>query len=276
MGMASYNYRQQAFFNIQRLKEVAEAGAEDSCGEITEIFLVMNGAVALESRRENVLLTGNNLYFTGRDEYNNTAIKKDTEGYIIRFSKTLLYYGDQEFYCSHFATFHTWVLKGAVVEVAPSFWEEGKKLCEMIYQELESNSEYKMQVLSGMLGILLLHLMRKSNAGVGNAGNGSRNVLVHRFNALIEQKFRTNKKVSEYANMLLVTPNYLNEIIKQVTGKSAGFHIRQRVALEAIRQVKLTGASMKEVAWQLGFNDNAHFSKFFKKVAGRNFSDIAK
>ncbi|MBO9566561.1 MAG: helix-turn-helix domain-containing protein [Niastella sp.] len=263
-------------FNIQRLKEAAETGAEEIRGDVTEIFLVMNGVVAIEGRREDVLLAGNTLYFTGRDEYNHAAIRKGTEGYIIRFSKALLYYGDQEFYCSHFATFHTLILKGTAVQVAPSFWEEGKKLCEMICQELENNSDYKMQVLSGMLGILLLHLMRTSNADVCNTGSGNKNVLVHRFNALIEQKFRSNRKVSDYATMLLVTPNYLNEIIKQVTGKSAGFHIRQRVALEAIRQAKLTGASMKEVAWQLGFNDNAHFSKFFKKVAGRNFSDINK
>lgn len=274
--MASRNTKQQTFFNIQRLKEVAETGADDIDGEVIEIYLVMNGGVAFEGRRKDILLAGNNLYFTCRDEYNYAAIKKGTEGYVIRFSKALLYYGDQEFYCSHFATFHTLILKGEVVRVEPSFWTEGKKLCEMICQELENNSEYKMQVLSGMLGILLLHLMRKSNACACNTGNGNRNILVHRFNALVEQKFRSNKKVAEYAGMLLVTPNYLNEIIKQVTGKSAGFHIRQRVALEAIRQAKLTGASMKEVAWHLGFNDNAHFSKFFKKVAGRNFSDINK
>ena len=93
---------------------------------------------------------------------------------------------------------------------------------------------------------------------------------------LLEQKFKTNKKVSDYAALLFVTPNYLNEIIKHATGNSAGFHIRQKVALEAVRQTKLTGASMKEVAGRLGFNDNAHFSKFFKKVAGRNFSDLKK
>jgi YesN/AraC family two-component response regulator len=33
---------------------------------------------------------------------------------------------------------------------------------------------------------------------------------------------------------------------------------------------------MKEVAWNLGFLDNAHFSRLFKKVAGTNFSDIRK
>ena len=69
---------------------------------------------------------------------------------------------------------------------------------------------------------------------------------------------------------------YLNNIIKQATGNCAGFHIRQRIAGEAIRQAKLTGASMKEVASALGFDDNAHFSKFFKKTAGKNFSDIRK
>jgi AraC family transcriptional activator of pobA len=131
-----------------------------------------------------------------------------------------------------------------------------------------------MQIVDGFLGILLLHLMRQSNTFMHNTGSG--NVLVRKFNVLVEEKFRTIKKVSDYAALLFVTPNYLNNIIKQATGNCAGFHIRQRVVWKAIRRAKLTGASMKEVALELGFDDNAHFSKFFKKAAGNNFSEIRK
>ena len=82
--------------------------------------------------------------------------------------------------------------------------------------------------------------------------------------------------MSDYAALLFVSPNYLTQIVRQATGKSAGVHIRQRVVLEAVRQVKLTGASMKEVAHNLGFDDYAHFSKFFKKAAGKSFTEIRK
>ena len=59
--------------------------------------------------------------------------------------------------------------------------------------------------------------------------------------------------------------NYLNEIIKKTTGYSAGYHIRQRVVLEAKRKAAYSDSCMKEIAYHLGFCDIAHFSKFFKE-----------
>jgi len=92
----------------------------------------------------------------------------------------------------------------------------------------------------------------------------------------LDKHFKNEKMVSGYAGMLMVTPNYLNEIIKKTTGFSAGYHIRQRVVLEAKRLAKYSNMCMKEIAYSLDFADSAHFSKFFKTVTGTNFSDYKK
>ena len=80
--------------------------------------------------------------------------------------------------------------------------------------------------------------------------------------------------MSGYAAQLFVTANYLNKIVKKCTGFSAGHHIRQRVVLEAKRMARYSDTNMKEIAYDLGFLDSAHFSKFFKSGAGSNFSDF--
>ncbi len=77
-------------------------------------------------------------------------------------------------------------------------------------------------------------------------------------------------------SILFVTPNYLNEIIKKITGYSAGYHIRQRITLEAKRMALYSDNSMKEIAYNLGFLDCAHFSKFFKTITGSNFTEFKK
>ena len=92
----------------------------------------------------------------------------------------------------------------------------------------------------------------------------------------LEKKFKEKKMVADYAAELFITPNYLNGIIKKITGFSAGYHIRQRVVLEAKRLGRYSDAGMKEIAYSLGFEDSSHFSKFFKAVAGMNFSDFKK
>ncbi|WP_083727092.1 helix-turn-helix domain-containing protein [[Flexibacter] sp. ATCC 35208] len=51
-------------------------------------------------------------------------------------------------------------------------------------------------------------------------------------------------------------------MVKKVSGFPASHHIRQRVVPEVRRQAPYSGASMKEIARQLGFDDLAHFNKF--------------
>ncbi len=100
--------------------------------------------------------------------------------------------------------------------------------------------------------------------------------LTRRFLELVEQKFAIMKRVSDYAKDLSVNSNYLNATVKKVSGLSARQHIRHRVILEAKRKATTDELSMKEVAGQLGFDDIAHFSKYFKNGCGLNFSAFKK
>jgi len=93
---------------------------------------------------------------------------------------------------------------------------------------------------------------------------------------LVEMHFAARKSVSAYAKDLYVTPNHLNKIVKDETGLTARQHIQQKIVSAAKREINLGGISMKQVAAQLGFEDMAHFSKFFKKASGINFSCLKK
>lgn len=269
--------RQTAFFSIHPLKETAVSCHSNNLkDEIIEMFLVLNGKAVVHDNELQVLLNSNHLYCTSANRNCHTTIEKESEGYIIRFSRTLLYSSDGEFNYSCFSAFQTFILTGRVMQIEDPFLRESKKLCEMMLQEFSHEHDFKMPMLSAFLNIFLFHMMRKLNNYLYHTDTSFRCTLVHQFNLLLEQHFKTNKKVSDYASLLAVTPNYLNYTIRQATGQSAGNLIRQRIVLEAVRQARLTGATMKEVAYNLGFSDNAHFSKFFKKAAGRNFTEIKK
>ena len=74
--------------------------------------------------------------------------------------------------------------------------------------------------------------------------------------------------VSDYADMLAVTPDYLNKTVKSSTGKSAKEHIQSKIATEAKRSLIFSNLSGKELAYDLGFDESAHFNNFFKKTTG--------
>lgn len=274
--MPSPIFKQQPFLHIQRLTEMVGKRLNNIGEETVAIYLVFAGQVTIHLNISRVSLEKNSLYCCYSNEHTGIEVTPGTTGYVIWFSKRLIYSEDYELHSADLSAFHALVLRDEVLQVDTSFLKEGKKICEMMYQEFQYNNDFRTQVLRGLLGIFLLHLIRASSLFVNIIGPKRQHLLVRRFNALLEQQFKTCKRVSCYAAMLTVTPSYLNEIIKQVTGRSVGSHIRQRVVLEAVRQAISRGASLKEVAYNLGFNDSAHFSKFFKNVAGMNFSDIKK
>ena len=150
------------------------------------------------------------------------------------------------------------------------------RLIECMRQEMTNQHMQQMEVLSGYLRIVLIYLSRQRCVVYKSSFKADMALLAKRFFDLLERKYHVNKKVSEYADELSVTPNYLNQIVKQETGMSASANIRKRLLLQAKRMALVEGVSMKAVAYKLGFEDTAHFSKFFKMGCGCNFTDYRK
>ena len=92
--------------------------------------------------------------------------------------------------------------------------------------------------------------------------------MVSNFKKLVEKHFRTYSLPKEYARLLYITPNHLNAISQDVLGKSAGDVIRDRIVLEAKRLLTNAKMDVSEIAYDLNFQDNSYFTRFFKKYVG--------
>ncbi|MBO9659044.1 MAG: helix-turn-helix domain-containing protein [Chitinophagaceae bacterium] len=267
---------QQPFFSIHHLSDLRDLTDAPSGVDVYEMCLVLRGKAIFFLPENKQPLTANSFYCTTRNRHTYVEAGKDTEGYLIRFNQTFILSGDKEFTGLYFPAFQITSLREEVMRIGESAMCESIRLCETMRSEFETEANFKLQILSGFMNVLLFNLMRKIDFLRSDIEDGRRFLLIHQFNVLLEKNFRTSKKVSDYAALLSITPNYLNLAIKKATGKPASSHIRKRVIMEAIRKVNMTGASLKEIACDLGFNDYAHFSKFFKKGSGRNFSELRK
>jgi AraC-like DNA-binding protein len=89
-----------------------------------------------------------------------------------------------------------------------------------------------------------------------------------KFKFLLAGNLKTVKSPSQYASMLHISPSYLNEAVKNVTGFTVSYWIRHAVTLEAKRLLFYTEKSISEVAFELGYDDNAYFTRLFTKVSG--------
>ncbi|MFM9989092.1 helix-turn-helix domain-containing protein [Flavobacterium sp.] len=83
----------------------------------------------------------------------------------------------------------------------------------------------------------------------------------------IETHFKTKHSPSDYADLLNITPKALGKITKDHFNKTLTHLISERIIIEAKRELYLTNKAVKEIAYELGYEDEHYFSRFFKNNA---------
>jgi AraC family transcriptional activator of pobA len=115
--------------------------------------------------------------------------------------------------------------------------------------------------------LLLLVRVNAENRFADQSGRADFELFT-RFRAKVEQHFKQQWQVGQYAAALRVTPTRLNRLCLKVAGKSA-FDIGQdRLMLEACRKLTYAPSGVASIAYELGFQDPAYFSRLFKKRLG--------
>jgi YesN/AraC family two-component response regulator len=100
--------------------------------------------------------------------------------------------------------------------------------------------------------------------------------LVMRFLKILMAHFKEERSVQYYAGQLYISPKYLTETVKEVTGKTAGELIDESVIMEAKILLSNTQVPVAQVARELYFSDQFFFSKYFKKHTGLTPSEYRK
>jgi AraC family transcriptional activator of pobA len=116
---------------------------------------------------------------------------------------------------------------------------------------------------SALLGLVARELADKTAAADTGAAD-----LFRRFEALLDQHFLEHWSVAEYAATLSISPTHLSRLTKAATGHAASELIQERVIREARRNLVYTNLPVSTIAYALGFNDPAYFSRLFAGATG--------
>lgn len=96
--------------------------------------------------------------------------------------------------------------------------------------------------------------------------------IVRKFALHLEKNFKEQHQVNFYAGALHKSPKTLSNVFARLKQPAPSVLIREKLLLEAKRYLHYTEKSAKEIAYELGFESPAHFSKFFKLYTGTNIS----
>lgn len=124
--------------------------------------------------------------------------------------------------------------------------------------------------LDGLLEVILANAIRLSSAlaGAPDTVVGRHQDLVARFRELIESELGKNKALADYAAALNVSESRLRNACLSVTEQSPMQMVHARILLEAKRELFYTSIPVSEIAYALGFDDPAYFTRFFTQRAG--------
>lgn len=151
-----------------------------------------------------------------------------------------------------------------------------RPLMEQIFTEHAGRGYARAQILRSLTGVLLGRVARSLSTSETSAGKTVASGLFQRFESLVERHFVEHWSVADYANALAVTPTHLSRISRTATGQPASRIVEERMIREARRNLAYTNLPVSRIAYALGFNDPAYFSRVFSQATGmapRDFRD---
>ena len=94
------------------------------------------------------------------------------------------------------------------------------------------------------------------------------------FKLMVETHLTEQPSVNAIAEKLALTTNSVYRIVKEYSGVSPKDFFTKRLVIEAQRKLQYSNLSVKELAYELGFNDPDYFSRFYKKCTGKSISEF--
>ncbi len=149
-------------------------------------------------------------------------------------------------------------------------------LLQVFIDEFDDRDIIQRDMLQMMLKRLIIIITRlaKQQYHTDQALTDDKLDVLRKYNLMVENHYRKEHTVHFYAGQLNKSPKTLANYFARYNHKSPLSVIQDRIILEAKRLLMYTDKSAKEIAYDLGFDDAAYFSNFFKKQTTYSPSDF--
>ncbi|MFT3823977.1 MAG: helix-turn-helix domain-containing protein [Chitinophagaceae bacterium] len=143
-----------------------------------------------------------------------------------------------------------------------------KLLLDVFVEEFKTSDNIQNEMLLVLLKRLIIYItsLAKTAYAPPKKLQDDKFHLIRKFNLLVEAHFKSEHSVSFYAELLYKSPKTLSNLFAIYNHKTPSQVIQERISIEAKRLLLYTERSVKQITFELGFEDVAHFSNFFKKL----------
>ena len=164
-------------------------------------------------------------------------------------------------------------LNSNIIAFTPDARERVKSVFSHLFQLLHTDRPRDTEIILAYMNTLLTEF-NSAYFAQGNQDNLPNQKLSKyiAFKLAVETNLSDQHDVYSIARQLSMTTSSLYGIVKEFSGVSPKEWMTNRLMLEAKRKLQFSKLSVKELAYQLGFNDPNYFSRLFKKTTGKSVS----
>jgi AraC family transcriptional activator of pobA len=220
--------------------------------------LIIDGDEFVFSKNEIVFLT----------EFHKLSIDKLENVKLLRFNRSFycILDNDIEIGCKGVLFFGASQLP--IITIPEEDLDKFETLWKMFILEMQSPDNMQRDMLQMMLKRYLILCTRIYKSKMRYPIENRDFDIVREFNFLVETHFKSIHSVTQYAELLHRSPKTISNLFRKFNSKSPLQFIQERKMLEAKRLLTYTTKQIKEIAYDLGFEDIQTFSRFFKRNEG--------
>nr|WP_315032455.1 AraC family transcriptional regulator [uncultured Chryseobacterium sp.] len=269
-------------FNVFKIEDRISSGSTSPTFIRRDFYKIMlfQGDNIFHYGDRSIPITGNTLlFFNPHVPYTYEALTPDTKGFFCVFK--------DEFFKGNFRL-NLFELPLFTSDIYPVFSlkeEEAleiKAIFEKIIKEIDSDFVYKYELIKNYVSELMYFGMKLQPVNLSSEYTHSAARITSVFLELLERQFPIESTAQRFelrspkafAERLSIHVNSLNRSIKKQTGRTTTEHIFERLVSEAKILLKYTNWNISEISYVLGFEDQAHFNKFFKKQTNRSPTSV--
>lgn len=222
-------------------------------------------------------LSNKQIYFVAPGQVHQVIEEEKSFGFAMTFSNQFLI--ENSIRLSFIESLNLFQSYGQNLPLNPTDkqFETVEHFSNQIFKLLNNKENMKFLSIGAFLKLLLIECnnicaINPIESDIDSSGNN----LIRAFKKEVENNYKKEHSTTFYANQLHITPDHLNRTVKSKTGKTAKDYIQVRIITEAKRLLYFTEFSNKEIGYELGFNEPANFSAFFKKYTQLSPSNFKK
>ena len=263
-------YGSELLIDVVALKDIKKYLSDHSLHALTyyDITLITDGEGFFRIDETNHQVKVSDVLFSQPYQLREWDTQYIADGYALIFEEEFLlsFFNDPNFINN--ISFFKKYCNNSRLELSTSVFEQINFLMQQIKDEIDKYAVKNKHIPRALLYQVLMTLDRAFIGQYAIAPQSDSRNYVDRFLTFVHADFQINHEVQYYAEKLYLTPNYLNELVKKVTGMPAKQIIQTKLINESKKYLLYSDLTIADISERLSFETPSYFIRFFRKRTG--------